>query len=196
MTLGAIDLAVTRWVNSMVGRSAVLDAVFVFLSVWLIVGVAVGALAVLVQRESLRRAMLVLEMVGTLVIALFVSQVIGVVAFRERPFVRHDVRQLIAMDAREKSFPSGHATAAFALAIPAAAALRRRWVSVTLLGGASAVAIGRVLVGVHYVSDMLAGVLLAWVVWWFVHRAIKRKYASLGATTSANTCITSRGVQR
>lgn len=182
MTLAALDLAVTRWVNSAAGHAAALDAVFVFLATGLIVGIVIAAVVVLGARASTQRALLAAEMLGTLVIAIFVGQIIGAIAFRERPFVRHQVQQLIAKDAREKSFPSDHATAAFALAIPAAVAARRRWTSALLLVGASAVAIGRVLVGVHYVGDVLTGALLAAFVWWCVHRAVDKKMTSLRAT--------------
>lgn len=130
---------------------------------------------VLTRVPKAERALISVELIGTLIIAYAVSQFIGVVAFRERPFVRHpEVHQLVAKDANEKSFPSDHATLAFALAIPAAAVVRRRSMRALFLVAALFIGFGRVFVGVHYVSDVIAGGLLALVVWWFVRRGVRR----------------------
>ena len=174
-----LDLAATMWINGFAGRWPTLDAVGVFAATGLIVALAILAAVVLARTAPSARALVAVELLGTIVIAYAISQFVGAAAFRERPFVRHPVRQLIAKDAREKSFPSDHATLAFALAIPAAAAVRRQWVRAVLLGAAAAVALGRVVVGVHYVSDVLAGAALAFVVWWFIHRAVNKKMRRL-----------------
>jgi undecaprenyl-diphosphatase len=57
-----------------------------------------------------------------------------------------------------QSFPSGHATTAFALAM-AVGFLSRRWFYPALVF-AVAIAASRVIVGVHYPSDVLAGALV------------------------------------
>jgi undecaprenyl-diphosphatase len=170
-----LDVAATFWLNGFAGRWPVLDAVGVFAATGLLFVLAGLVVFVLVRTPPAARALVTVELIGTLVIAYAISQFIGVVAFRERPFVRHqEIRQLIVKDAREKSFPSDHAMLAFALAIPATAAVRRRWMRALLLVSAALVGIGRVFVGVHYVSDIIAGAFLAFVVWWFVHRGVQR----------------------
>lgn len=63
-------------------------------------------------------------------------------------------------NARYQSFPSGHATTAFAAAaalVRAAPARRRLW-----LGVATGVAASRVLLNAHFVSDVLGGAALGW----------------------------------
>ncbi len=170
----AIDLAVTFWINGFVGRWPMLDVLGMFAATGLLFVLVALVVLVLVRTLPAERALISVELIGTLVIAYAVSQFIGVVAFRERPFVQHPVRQLIVKDVNEKSFPSDHATLAFAIAIPAAAVIRRRWAQVLLLASAAAVGVARVFVGVHYVSDVIAGALLALVVWWFVQRGVRR----------------------
>ncbi|MDO8598810.1 MAG: phosphatase PAP2 family protein [bacterium] len=183
MALVHWDLAATLWVNGFAGRSSMWDMIGVFGASLLIVFLVVAAVIAIVWRDGTARALLVAEIVGVVAAAWMISQLIGVAAFRERPFVRQPVRQLVAKDVREKSFPSDHATLAFAFAIPVAAAVRRRGVRAVLLATATIVAVSRVFVGVHYISDVLAGFLLALIVWWGIHSALNKKYASLGATT-------------
>jgi membrane-associated phospholipid phosphatase len=64
------------------------------------------------------------------------------------------------VDARYQSFPSGHATTAFAVAAALARAVpARRRVWVVVAGG---VALSRVLLNAHFLSDVLSGALLGW----------------------------------
>jgi membrane-associated phospholipid phosphatase len=63
-------------------------------------------------------------------------------------------------DARHHSFPSGHATVAFAFAaVLARAAPSRR---IAWLGIAAGVAVSRVLLNAHFVSDVLGGAVIGW----------------------------------
>jgi undecaprenyl-diphosphatase len=57
------------------------------------------------------------------------------------------------------SFPSGHAARAFMIAV-IAAGLGPAWLGIALLVWAPLVSLARVAMGVHYVSDILAGALL------------------------------------
>lgn len=77
-------------------------------------------------------------------------------------------RVLAAYIETGSSFPSGHATNAFALAsflsLVALHSLPRSWARMALIGTLIAVAVliacGRVYLGVHYVSDVVAGAIL------------------------------------
>ena len=60
--------------------------------------------------------------------------------------------------AADGGFPSDHATAAFAIGV--AVLLRHRAAGVVVLILAALLAVGRVAIGVHYPSDVLAGALL------------------------------------
>jgi len=65
------------------------------------------------------------------------------------------------------SFPSGHAGRAFLIALIASALSPAGWVVLVLWIWAPLVALARVAMGVHYLSDILAGALLGILVAWF-----------------------------
>jgi len=77
---------------------------------------------------------------------------------RPRPFVAHPAIHAFLAHAPDPGFPSDHATAAFAIAAVLLARLGRR--ALPVLAAAAILAVSRVLVGVHYPADVLAGALL------------------------------------
>ncbi len=92
-------------------------------------------------------------------LALAVGKVVSELVDRSRPFVAdpHGVH-LFSGHAADPGFPSDHATGAFAVAM--AIWLRnRRWGTVALLA-AALLSVGRVAIGVHYPSDVVAGAAL------------------------------------
>ena len=92
-------------------------------------------------------------------LALLIAHFVSVAADRPRPFVAHAgaIHPFLA-HAADPSFPSDHATAAFAIAV--AVLLRQRRWGIALVALATVVAVGRVFLGLHYPTDVLAGAAL------------------------------------
>jgi undecaprenyl-diphosphatase len=90
--------------------------------------------------------------------AVAVAAVLARVVDRPRPFVAHPQIHAFLAHAPDPGFPSDHATAAFAIAVVLLLRLGR-W-ALPVLFAAAALATRRVLVGVHYPDDVLAGALL------------------------------------
>lgn len=92
-------------------------------------------------------------------LGLAVGKVISELVDRARPFVAdpHGVH-LFSGHAADPGFPSDHATAAFAIAV--AILLRKRAWGIFALVAATVLSVGRVALGVHYPSDVLAGAAL------------------------------------
>lgn len=127
----------------------------IFLASWLVWIEAAAVLFLLKRLSSLARRQLLLALAAAVILALFANTAISVFYFRLRPFAALDFLPPILVSPLSKSFPSDHAAAAFALA---AIVFRRntkigRW----LLLAAVLAAFGRVLAGVHYLSDVVAG---------------------------------------
>ncbi len=92
-------------------------------------------------------------------LALGIAQVIAHLWERPRPYVAHAAEAHLFIPAtHDSSFPSDHATAAFAIAV--ALLLRHRRAGTVALVMATVLSVARVAVGTHYPGDVLAGALL------------------------------------
>ena len=92
-------------------------------------------------------------------LGLAIGKIVSELVDRARPFVAdpHGVH-LFAGHAADPGFPSDHATAAFAIAV--AVLLRKRGWGIVALVFATVLSVGRVAIGVHFPSDVLAGAAL------------------------------------
>lgn len=91
--------------------------------------------------------------------ALIVANTIGQFVGRLRPYeVSTEIMRLIPPPLTAHAFPSGHTAVAFACA--AALTYGRPGWGLIAIVAAAAVGIGRVFVGVHYPSDVIAGAIL------------------------------------
>jgi membrane-associated phospholipid phosphatase len=77
---------------------------------------------------------------------------------RARPFVAHPGVHVWGTRSHDPSFPSDHASAVFGIAF--AVFLLDRLVGSIFLTAACAVGVGRVFIGAHYPSDVVAGCLV------------------------------------
>jgi undecaprenyl-diphosphatase len=88
-------------------------------------------------------------------LALGIAQLIADLWARPRPYIAHPDVHLFIAPSHDPSFPSDHATAAFAIAV--ALFLRHRKAGWVALGLATVLSIARVAVGTHYPADVVAG---------------------------------------
>lgn len=157
--LGDIDSHVTHWLAR--NRSPVGDAIAAVVAnladTWTVVGMAVGAVSILLVEHHVRPSIVLI--VGLpLELAVFLTVTYTV----EQP--RPDVPKLASVPATA-SFPSGHTTAAvvlyggLALIICSLTSSRRLRAWLTTLGIAIPVAVGaaRVYAGIHHPTDVVVG---------------------------------------
>jgi undecaprenyl-diphosphatase len=91
-------------------------------------------------------------------LGLLVNRLIAGVWHRPRPYETHHDVQTWAARSHDPSFPSDHASAAFGIAF--AVLMFDRLAGALFVAAAALIGLGRVLVGVHYPGDVLAGMLV------------------------------------
>ncbi|MHA6484963.1 phosphatase PAP2 family protein [Paenibacillus sp. strain BS8-2] len=98
------------------------------------------------------------------------SRWISLIYHRDRPFVIYEVNQLLP-HVESNSFPSDHASAAFAIAMIFILFSKR--IGWTYIGFAAIVSYSRIWVGKHYPLDVLAGTGLGIVIAVIVYRLLE-----------------------
>lgn len=153
----AFDRVSLHALNSLAGLSAFTDELFVTLAegvVFILIG---GFLMYLYKSsKSSNRGLLLSEAFVAVIVARFIFVTgIRLLHFRFRPFVFDHVLQIVPHSPLEASFPSGHAAVMASLAMTL-------WYMNKKLGMVFALAavisgLSRVVVGVHYPLDIVAG---------------------------------------
>lgn len=88
-----------------------------------------------------------------------VSLILKLLVQRPRPFEVYTIIEKISVGG-SASFPSGHTTSAFALALALAFAFKNKYITAISIIWATGVGFSRIYCGVHYPSDVLAGIIL------------------------------------
>lgn len=148
-----------RWINDLSGNSFA-DSVMRFVAKDLIYVVFVAFGVLCIARLRHRQVLPVLQGFVTLAVAFIFGVVAASLHSEARPFTTHPGVHEVIKHAPGQSFPSDHATAAFAIALAALVFISRRW-GLALLIVASLIAFARVYVGVHYPGDVLGSLAIA-----------------------------------
>lgn len=156
-----LDVKIFYDIFSFVDRHPFMHGVAVYFAVYLIF-VMVGVGLWLMARDRHFRGKGSRYILSSVVVAYAINMAIGIVRFRARPpEALPEIEPLITGLLTQKSFPSGHATLAFALAA-SIYYLDKRW-GIVFIILAGFVAMGRVMVGVHFPLDVLAGAALGFI---------------------------------
>jgi undecaprenyl-diphosphatase len=165
-----MDAAFFYAINKLAGASPFWDGVWVFLATYFI-WLEFAAIAGFFFGEIRKRYLAVGSAAVSAGVSYLVSEMIGYFWFRPRPFAAlGGVHELVPKFMTDKSFPSDHATVAFALAM-SIFLVNRRW-GILMFLIAFLVSVGRILVGVHYPSDVFVGALLGCAVAYLLHRLV------------------------
>lgn len=157
-----IDWSVFHSLNGLLrGNDSGQDAAVAFNASALFALVAVAAATWFFARPggSLRSKLAAASAGISAVVALLVNAVLGHLWYHARPFADHPKQTvLLVHHGADNSFPSDHASVAFAVAF--AVLVFHRRLGIVLLAVAVGVGLDRIFVGVHYPIDVLTSVLV------------------------------------
>ncbi len=164
-----VDYKLFSLINNLAFQNSILDKFFVFVSFS-------GIIILIVMILYLRNKNLIVKGFIVMAVVQVIDLIINLIYFRPRPFMEHEVNLLIEHDP-DSSFPSGHAFRNFALA--QLLYLHNKKFGIIALIIAFLVAFSRIFVGVHYPSDVLAGIIIgvgsAYLINYCYDRFIKNK---------------------
>jgi undecaprenyl-diphosphatase len=124
-------------------------------------------------RKSKPMRMQFLALVSVLLLVAAVTQGLKAVIHRDRPFDTYRYIEKLSTGG-DSSFPSGHTLEAFAMATAISLLFPRRKIIISIYAWAIIVAYSRMALGVHYPSDVLAGIILGsflgWSIPWMFNR--------------------------
>lgn len=164
----SLDIELLYFLNSFAGKSAVFDGVIVFIANYLQYPLAALSLVGLYYwriSKPEKKKIFWVALLSVVIARLGITELIRFFYHRPRPFIVYsDIYPLISKN--EYSFPSGHAAFFFALAA-AIYFYNKRWGAWFFIA-AFLISISRVIAGIHYPSDIIAGAVIGVVVGYLV----------------------------
>lgn len=145
------------------------------------VPITIGTVAIITHDDDLLKKGIYIG--GSLLVDMAATYALKKIIDRPRPFITYPDDITPYMHLESASFPSGHASFAFATATSLSISFPKWYVIAPAYTWACAVGYSRMNLGVHYPSDILAGAVLgagsAWVSWkvnqWFWKKKDNKK---------------------
>jgi len=160
-----MDYLILKWINNFAGKYLWLDMLGIILAEYLIffIPLIVFFFFFFLKRKN-KIISLFLKIIFSCLIAYFLSYLINLITLRPRPFVNdRTIYQLskFFVKSTDYSFPSYHTVTVFIFSF--IVLLDWKNFGIILLIPACLVGIGRIFIGVHYPSDILGGILTAFI---------------------------------
>ncbi len=165
-----LDHLIFEWINQFAFRWVWLDIVGIFFAEYLIYLMVVVLFLFLLKFKK-NWKMILAALISAFTARFIITGLIRLLKPRSRPFISSNVNLLIDK-VNQQSFPSGHASFTFGLAI-VVYLYNKKWGVVFFLL-AFLISIARVFTGVHWPSDILAGAAVGIFSGWLINKIFTR----------------------
>ncbi|MDZ7660321.1 phosphatase PAP2 family protein [Fodinibius sp.] len=156
--MNELNIQLFLLLNTLAGKSEILDAIFLFLSEGAGLTLAIGVLLYLLYREGRKFVYPFIAIFAPATAAFVYTQILKRLFLTERPPLFFDEITVLFEHGGADAFPSGHAATYGALAI--AALYYNKKLGGFLFVIAVLIAIARVVAGVHWPVDIIAGFII------------------------------------
>lgn len=176
-----LDVTLFMFLHGLAGYSSITDQLVVFLAStfpYLLILAFVGLVVASAYPKREKLEILLVTAASSLIARFGAVELIRFFYHRPRPFITFNFHPLVPESSW--SFPSGHATFFFGMAM-AIYLYNRKW-GIWFFVAATFISLCRVIVGVHYPSDIIGGALIGCLVAFFVDKGV-RFYAQSSNTT-------------
>lgn len=165
------ELEIIHWLQSI--RSPLLDTLFEFFTLFgeeVVVIIVLGAVYWCINKKAGERLGI------TVFISLGLNSVLKFLIMRPRPFVVDDtIINLRPETSGGYSMPSGHSQTASTLTFGLYQFFKKKYLLIIAIVISTLVALSRMYIGVHYLSDVVVGVLLGIVITYVLYNWLRKK---------------------
>jgi len=179
MSFESIDIAILKFING--ERLRELDGFFTFITnsgpiIAALIPIGFILIGVLRKQNHLWQSGILIGI--PYLLSILISQILKAAVIRPRPFITYPFIEKLS-GGGSSSFPSGHTSDVFSIAVIVCLLYPKRIVIIPLLLWASLVGYSRMDLGVHFPSDVLAGALIGAVCsvfcyWWYKRSRFSR----------------------
>ncbi len=165
------------WINSFAGKNDFLDKLFVFLAedlIYILIFLFIIYFSKQIWRDKKIELIEFIIYFSTSILAWIMAKIIKISFPTERPFSALESVVKLSNESIMSSFPSGHSTLSFALAV--SVLIYNKKIGILFLALAFLIAISRSLVGVHYPLDTIVGAILGILIALALGNYLKNKY--------------------
>jgi membrane-associated phospholipid phosphatase len=172
--LSDLDISMLRLIHH--NRVMAMDSILYYIS-FTATFVSIGILLIILITSLIKKSrplrIVFYKMLAVILVSALMSFTMKSIFTRERPFKSYpDIEKL--SEAGNSSFPSGHSMEVFAIATAFSILIPKRKFIIPVFIWASVVAYSRMALGVHYPSDVLAGIItgasIGWLIPWLINR--------------------------
>lgn len=156
------DTTIFNFIFGLARKSKLIDDLGIFLAKFLPYILVILAIVLILKEKNWKSQIYIFSLIILSVILSrgIISEIIKFFWHRERPFMAMNFQPL-AIPWSSWSFPSGHTVAFFALAF-AVFLISKHW-GVWFIVAACLMGLARVFIGVHWPTDILGGILIAFI---------------------------------
>jgi undecaprenyl-diphosphatase len=178
MQFSDYDIGLLNWLNHhLIPHSVPVLRIISYTTTFISIAVVLMVLITSIVSKSKTIRIKFFVLVSLLILVAIISQGLKTLIFRERPFKTYSFIEKLS-EGGDSSFPSGHTLEAFAMATALSLSFSKKKIIIPVYLWAMLVAYSRMALGVHYPSDVLAGIIIGtfigWTVPWIFNRFTPR----------------------